>query len=70
MAAEDRTYPPESPCDNVCIMDRGLGLCVGCLRTLDEIGAWNEMSPEDQWDVMDAIEQRRAKLDIDGTRPQ
>jgi predicted Fe-S protein YdhL (DUF1289 family) len=35
---------------------------VGCLRTLDEIGAWNDMSVDDQWAVVDDLPARRAKL--------
>jgi uncharacterized protein len=30
-----------SPCVNVCRMNEVLGLCEGCARTLDEIGAWS-----------------------------
>ena len=32
-----------SPCASVCRMDMGSGLCEGCLRTLDEIGAWGRL---------------------------
>ena len=30
-----------SPCINVCQMQEGL--CVGCLRTLDEIARWGQV---------------------------
>ena len=33
-----------SPCVKVCRMDPGLGLCLGCRRTLDEIARWAQMS--------------------------
>lgn len=33
-----------SPCNSVCRMDESSGLCLGCLRTLDEIAAWGGMS--------------------------
>ncbi len=29
-----------SPCMSVCHMDDATGLCVGCMRTLDEIAKW------------------------------
>ncbi len=32
-----------SPCINVCRLDERSGQCVGCLRTLGEIGAWSRM---------------------------
>ncbi|MGE3474898.1 MAG: DUF1289 domain-containing protein [Rhodospirillaceae bacterium] len=33
-----------SPCVSVCTMDRASGLCIGCLRTIKEIGAWRTMT--------------------------
>ena len=54
---------PSSPCTNVCVIDRAHELCAGCLRTLDEIGAWDSMSNEEKWDVLRLIEQRRALHD-------
>ena len=41
-------------------------MCVGCMRTLDEIEAWEDMSPEEQWAVVDEIEMRRAAWEADG----
>src|SRR6056297_2209731 len=36
----------ESPCVKVCVVHPESRLCTGCLRTIDEIGAWSKMSPE------------------------
>lgn len=36
------------------------GLCIGCLRTLDEIAAWGQMSPEERAAVMREITQRQS----------
>jgi predicted Fe-S protein YdhL (DUF1289 family) len=33
-----------SPCVSVCTMDKASGMCIGCLRTLAEIGAWRTMT--------------------------
>ena len=33
-----------SPCVSVCAVDKALGICIGCLRTLKEIGAWRTMT--------------------------
>jgi predicted Fe-S protein YdhL (DUF1289 family) len=30
-----------SPCVSVCRMDDALGLCAGCLRSIDEIAGWS-----------------------------
>lgn len=44
----DANIPDEevvaSPCVSVCTMDRTAGLCIGCLRTIQEIGAWRLMT--------------------------
>jgi predicted Fe-S protein YdhL (DUF1289 family) len=33
-----------SPCIGVCTVDTTRSLCIGCLRTLQEIGAWRLMT--------------------------
>lgn len=35
-----------SPCVSICVMHPQTGLCEGCLRSLDEIGAWSQMPDE------------------------
>ena len=30
---------PQSPCRKVCVIHPESGLCIGCLRTIDEIAA-------------------------------
>ena len=49
-----------SPCISVCRMDEPSGLCVGCLRTLDEIAAWGMLDDAGKRDVWFLIEQRAA----------
>ena len=51
-----------SPCINVCRMDAASGLCVGCLRTIDEIAAWGTMDDDDKRAVWQRLEQRRAGM--------
>jgi len=41
-------------------MDDASGLCVGCLRTIDEIAAWSVLDDGERRDVLAAIAQRRA----------
>jgi len=43
----------DSPCTNVCALDDGL--CVGCGRTLAEIGSWQSMTDEEREQVVQAI---------------
>jgi predicted Fe-S protein YdhL (DUF1289 family) len=49
-----------SPCISVCRIDGASGLCVGCLRTLDEIAVWSALDDEAKRDVWRAIASRRA----------
>jgi predicted Fe-S protein YdhL (DUF1289 family) len=58
------SYPPEnvpSPCVKVCVLDRTTGLCRGCLRTVDEIAEWLEMTAEEKRATLERVEQRRAQ---------
>ena len=47
-----------SPCLSVCRLDERPSVCVGCLRTLGEIGAWSRMSDEDKLAVWAQLETR------------
>lgn len=48
-----------SPCTSICVMDAGLGYCIGCFRTLDEIADWINLDSTARLAVWDAIAQRR-----------
>ncbi len=49
---------PLSPCVLICTLDED-EQCLGCARTLDEITQWSLMTAEQQWRVIDAVEQRQ-----------
>ncbi|MDN5874311.1 MAG: DUF1289 domain-containing protein [Sinobacteraceae bacterium] len=49
-----------SPCVGICRIGED-GLCVGCRRNLDEIGAWNGMSD---------AQRRQWIREVQPTRPQ
>jgi predicted Fe-S protein YdhL (DUF1289 family) len=53
--------PVPSPCISVCRIDAASGLCVGCLRTLDEIAAWSSLDDAARRAVWSAVAQRRAR---------
>jgi len=53
-------YVP-SPCVSVCVVHPTEGLCEGCLRSLDEIGAWGQMHSAQQREVWQHIQVRCAK---------
>jgi hypothetical protein len=45
---------PLSPCTGVCRLD-ARGLCMGCLRTGDEIARWTRMSDLEKIRLMDDV---------------
>ena len=45
-------------------MDPERGVCRGCCRTLEEIAAWSTMGEADQARVLDALPERRRRLNI------
>ncbi len=47
----------ESPCINICKMEAGL--CIGCLRTLDEIARWANVGDDGKRLILDAVARRR-----------
>ncbi len=53
-----------SPCIKVCAVDGMTGLCVGCGRTLREIGNWSRYEPAERDAIMSALPARRAALSI------
>jgi predicted Fe-S protein YdhL (DUF1289 family) len=42
----------ESPCVKICVIHPEARLCVGCLRSIDEIAAWSRMTPEARRETM------------------
>ena len=52
----------ESPCVKVCVIHPESRLCTGCLRTIDEIGAWSKLSPEARRAVMAELPGRQDQL--------
>ncbi len=49
-----------SPCIDVCQMDEASGLCLGCARTLAEIGAWGAAGDDERLMILAAVARRRA----------
>jgi predicted Fe-S protein YdhL (DUF1289 family) len=51
-------YAPPSPCISVCKIAPDSGLCYGCLRTLEEVGAWSTSDDDDKRAVWGKIAER------------
>jgi predicted Fe-S protein YdhL (DUF1289 family) len=52
----------ESPCVKLCSVHPVERICVGCLRTLEEIGAWSRITPEARRAVMADLPGRAPRL--------
>ena len=52
----------ESPCVKVCVVHPVERICTGCLRSIDEIGAWSRMSREERRAVMEQLPARAPLL--------
>lgn len=50
-----------SPCVKVCTVDLESGLCVGCGRTLTEIGNWVRYSEAERHAIVDVLPARLAR---------
>lgn len=53
---------PQSPCRKVCVIHPESGLCIGCLRTAEEIAAWPSMTPEERRARMEELPGREGRL--------
>lgn len=51
-----------TPCIKVCAVEPLSGLCIGCGRTLREIGAWASFSADARDRIMAVLPQRLARL--------
>jgi hypothetical protein len=54
--------PPRviSPCIGICTIERGSPYCIGCKRTIDEIGRWIVMDEAERRKVLDELPTRMA----------
>jgi predicted Fe-S protein YdhL (DUF1289 family) len=52
----------ESPCVKICVTHPDSGLCIGCLRSRDEIARWSRMSAQERQEIMTALPARAPRL--------
>ncbi|MCL4066805.1 DUF1289 domain-containing protein [Pseudomonas sp. GX19020] len=52
----------ESPCVKICVIHSEAKICVGCYRTLSEIGAWSSITAPERRRIMDELPSRAASL--------
>lgn len=54
----------KSPCTKVCTMDPDSGFCLGCFRSLEEIGRWTVMSESEREKVAEELPKRRNSIPL------
>jgi predicted Fe-S protein YdhL (DUF1289 family) len=50
----------ESPCTKVCQIHPETRMCLGCARSIDEIGGWSTMTQDERAAVMADLPNREA----------
>jgi predicted Fe-S protein YdhL (DUF1289 family) len=51
-----------TPCQRICAVDGMSGLCVGCGRTLKEIGGWTRLNDAEREAIMRVLPARLAQV--------
>ena len=52
----------QSPCVKLCTIHPAERLCVGCLRSIDEISAWSRMTAAERTAIMAELPTRAPRL--------
>jgi predicted Fe-S protein YdhL (DUF1289 family) len=52
----------ESPCVKLCVIHPDERICVGCLRSIDEISSWSRLTPAERTTIMADLPARAPRL--------
>jgi uncharacterized protein len=52
----------QSPCVKLCVVHPVERICVGCYRSIEEIGAWSRLSPDARRAVLEQLPARAKNL--------
>lgn len=52
----------DSPCVKLCVVHPEERICLGCLRTIEEISIWSRLSPQARADIMADLPLRAPRL--------
>lgn len=52
----------DSPCIKICTVHPVERLCIGCLRSIEEIATWGRMTPEARQAIMAELPSRAPRL--------
>ncbi len=52
----------DSPCVKICVIHPASGLCMGCLRSIDEISDWGKMASGQRRALIAALPARATQI--------
>jgi len=52
----------DSPCIKLCSIHPTERICVGCYRSMEEIGAWSSLSSEVRLEIMSELPSRASRI--------
>ena len=52
----------DSPCVKLCSIHPAERICVGCYRSMEEIGAWSSLSTEVRLEIMAELPRRASRI--------
>lgn len=59
---ERRSARVSSPCVKLCLVHPVEGICTGCLRTLEEITGWSQLTEAERRTIMEELPARAPRL--------
>ena len=62
--------PIKTPCVKVCFVDPKVSLCVGCFRTMEELGRWTHYTDAERERIMSELPGRRSTYDAERRSPE
>ena len=61
--------PVDSPCQDLCGLDKEGRYCLGCLRSREEIAAWSQMNDGQRLEVLTIVARRREESRRQAEKP-
>ena len=58
-----------SPCVSICVLDEGLGYCIGCGRTRAEIWKWTRATDQEKREIVRVSSLRKLPAPVKGEDP-
>ncbi len=52
----------DSPCIKLCSIHPGERICIGCYRSIEEIGSWSQLSPDERRKIMVDLPDRAPRV--------